>query len=105
MADGASEEEELPLLLPEVVLEEAVAAVIPLAVSRQFVTTLWVRPSADLFAVFIQLMNELNSFLVNMLELAEVAEEELPLPRKVELLLPPVLLLVLVFFVLTANAV
>ncbi len=40
MADGASEEEELPLLMPVVVLEEAVAGVIPLAVSRQFVTTL-----------------------------------------------------------------
>jgi hypothetical protein len=63
-----------------------------------------VRPSGDLFAVFMQLVNELNSFLVNMLEFAvEVAEEELPPPRKVEL--PPVLLLVLVFFILTASAV
>ena len=109
MAEGANEEEELPLLLPVAVLEEAVAGEIPLAVSRQFVTTLWVRPSGDLFAVFMQLVNELNSFLVNMLEFAvEVAEEEeLPSPRKVELplLLPPVLLLVLVFFVLTASAV
>ena len=108
MAEGANEEEELLLLLPVVVLEEAVAGEIPLAVSRQFVTTLWVRPSGDLFAVFMQLVNELNSFLVNILEFAvEVAEEELPPPRKVELplLLPPVLLLVLVFFVLTASAV
>ena len=43
-ADGAKEgEEPLLLLLPVVVLEEAavvVAGVIPLAVSRQFVTTL-----------------------------------------------------------------
>ena len=42
-ADGASEgEEPLLLLLPVVVLEEAVAVVgvIPLAVSRQFVATL-----------------------------------------------------------------
>ena len=40
--DGASEEEELLLLLPVVVLEELapVVGVIPLAVSRQFVTTL-----------------------------------------------------------------
>jgi hypothetical protein len=133
MAEGANEEEELPLLLSVVVLEEAVAGEIPLAVSRQFVTTLWVRPSGDLFAVFMQLVNELNSFLVNMLEFAvevaeeeeevaeeeeeeeEVAEEEeeeeeeeeVPSPRKVELplLLPPVLLLVLVFFILTASAV
>ena len=72
------------------------------------VTTLCVRPSADLLATFIQLTNELNSFLVSMLELAVVvAEEELPPPpRKLELpLLLPVLLLTLVFFVLTANAV
>jgi hypothetical protein len=59
-------------LLLVVVLEEA--EMIPLAVSRQFVTTLRVRPS-DLFAVFIQLINELSCFLVSMLELGVVAEE------------------------------
>jgi hypothetical protein len=107
VADGTREGEER-LLLPVVVLE-AVAGVIPFAVSRQFVTTLCVRPSVDLFAVFIQLINGLNSFLVSMLELAVVVAEEglPPPPRKLELppLLLPVLLLTLVFFVLTANAV
>jgi hypothetical protein len=38
VADGAIEGEEL--LLPVVVLEEVVVEVVPLAVSRQFVTTL-----------------------------------------------------------------
>jgi hypothetical protein len=113
-ADGANEGEELLLLplLPVIVLEEAaavVAGVMPLAVSRQFVATLWVRPSVDLFAVFIQLMNELSSFLVNILELAVVVAEEEPPPGMVKPppLLPPVLLLPLVpvFFAVTANAV
>jgi hypothetical protein len=97
--DGDPEEEEPLLLLPVVVLE------IPLAVSRQFVTTLWVRPSDDLFAVFIQLMNELSSFLVNALGLAVVAEEDEEVPPMVKP--PPVLPLLLlppVFFE-TANAV
>jgi hypothetical protein len=96
------------LLLPVVVLEEAVVVVgvIPLAVSRQFVTTLCVRPSVDLLAVFIQLMNELSSFLVNALGLAVVAEEDEEVPPMVNpppvlplLLLPPLL------FFETANAV
>jgi hypothetical protein len=39
-----------------------------LAISRQFVNTLWVRPS-DLFAAFKQFMSELNSSLVRTLEL------------------------------------
>jgi hypothetical protein len=73
MVDGPGERE---LLLPLVVLEEVVVVVIPLEVSRQLVTTLWVRPSTDLFAVFIQLMNELNCFLVKVLELGVVEEEE-----------------------------
>ena len=108
-ADGASEgEEPLLLLLPVVVLEEAVVVVgvIPLAVSRQFVTTLCVRPSVDLFAVFIQLMNELSSFLVNALGLAVVAEDE-EVPPMVKP--PPELLLLLVLllpsFFEAANAV
>jgi hypothetical protein len=52
---------------------------VPLAMSRQFVTTLCVRPCPDLFAVFMQLMNELNCFLVRVLVLGvpvEVEEEE-----------------------------
>jgi hypothetical protein len=110
VTDGAREGEEL-LLPPVVVPEEAAVAVgvIPLAVSRQFVTTLWVRPSVDLLAVLMQLMRELSSFLVNTLGLAVVAEEEeappvvepppeLPLLLVVLLLLPP-------FFFETANAV
>jgi hypothetical protein len=107
--DGASEgEEPLLLLLPVVVLEEAAAVVgvIPLAVSRQFVATLWVRPSVDLFAVFIQLMNELSSFLVNALGLAVVAEDE-EVPPMVKP--PPELLLLLMLllpsFFEAANAV
>jgi hypothetical protein len=87
-------------LLPPlvVVLEEAAVAagVIPLAVSRQFVTTLCVRPSVDLFAVFMQATNELSSFLVNALGLAVVAEEEEEVPPMAnpppELLLPVPLL-------------
>jgi hypothetical protein len=51
--------DKLPLL---VLLEAAdvvgIGAIGPLAVSRQFVTTLCVRPSDDLFAVFIQLIEE-----------------------------------------------
>ena len=107
MADGASEGEEL-LLPPVVVLEEAaVVGVIPLAVSRQFVTTLCVRPSVDLLAVFMQLMNELNSFLVNALVLAVVAEDEEAPPMVKP---PPELFLLLVVLLLpfllgTANAV
>ena len=63
------------------------------------------RPSDDLFAVFIQLMNELSSFLVNALGLAVVAEEDEEVPPMVNpppvlpLLLPPPLL-----FFETANA-
>jgi hypothetical protein len=73
----------------------AEAGVMPLAISRQFVTILGVRP-CDLFAVFIQLVNELNSFLVNTLELgvavaAEEGEEEEPPPRVVIPLVWPVL--------------
>ena len=49
------------MLVAEDVVE---ASVVHLAMSRQFVTTLCMRPSADLFAVFMQLMNELNCFLV-----------------------------------------
>jgi hypothetical protein len=106
--DGDPEGEEPLLLLPVVVLEEAVVVVgvIPLAVSRQFVTTLCVRPSVDLLAVFMQLMNELSSFLVNALGLAVVAEEDEEVPPMVNpppvlpLLLPPPLL-----FFETANAV
>jgi hypothetical protein len=65
--------------MPPTLVEE----VIPLAVSRQFVTTLWVR-LCDLFAVVIQLMNEFNSFLGRALGLvvvlaAEAEAEELPL--------------------------
>jgi hypothetical protein len=64
-----------------------------------------VRPS-DLFAVFIQLMNELNSFLVSVFELEAVVAEEEPPPRVVKPLLPPpVLLLLLPVFLETANAV
>jgi hypothetical protein len=65
-----------------------------------------VRPSADLFAVFIQLVNELNCFLVSVFELGVVAEEEEEeeevgtSPR----VLRPLPLLGLVFFE-TANAV
>jgi hypothetical protein len=78
-----------------VLVVEAEAETVPLAMSRQFVTTLWVRPS-DLFAVFIQLMGELNSFLFKTLELrlreaAEEEDEELP-PR---VLTPLVCLVVL----------
>jgi hypothetical protein len=54
-------------------------------------------------------MNELSSFLVNILELAVVVAEEEPPPGMVKPppLLPPVLLLPLVpvFFAVTANAV
>jgi hypothetical protein len=104
MAEGVSEGELLLLVGLVVVRDEAVAELIPLAVSRQFVTTLCVRPSADLFAKFIQLMNELNSFLVNVFELgvvvAEEEEEEEP-PRVIN---PPLLLELLLFFE-TANAV
>jgi hypothetical protein len=69
-----------------------------------------VRPSVDLFAVFIQLMNELSSFLVNALGLDVVAEEEEEAPPMVKP--PPELPLLLVvvpllppFFFKTANAV
>ena len=76
MVDDPSDRE-LLLPLPLVVLEEeAVVEVSPLAVSRQLVTILWVRPSADLFAVFIELVNELNCFLVSVFELGVVAEYE-----------------------------
>ena len=108
--DGGSDGEEL-LLPPVVVLEEAalaVVGVIPLAVSRQFVTILWVRPSVDLFAVFIQLMNELSSFLVNALGLAVVAEEdeeEVPPMVKPPPVLPLLLVVPLLFLLETANAV
>jgi hypothetical protein len=52
MAEGVSEGELLLLVGLVVVRDEAVAELIPLAVSRQFVTTLRVRPSADLFEVY-----------------------------------------------------
>jgi hypothetical protein len=106
-ADSPSEGEELLLLLPVVVLEEAaVVGVIPLAVSRQFVTTLCVTPSVDLFAVFIQLMNELSSFLVNALRLDVVAEEEEEEDVPATVKPPPELLLPLPpDFFETANAV
>jgi hypothetical protein len=98
-------------LLPPlvVVLEEAAVAagVIPLAVSRQFVTTLCVRPSVDLFAVFMQATNELSSFLVNALGLAVVAEEEVPPMANPppELLLPVPLLPPPPFLSETASAI
>ena len=64
------------------------------------------RPSVDLFAVFIQLMNELSSFLVNALGLAVVAEDE-EVPPMVKP--PPELLLLLMLllpsFFEAANAV
>jgi hypothetical protein len=81
---GAGDEGLLLVAALEVVLEEA--RVMPLAVSRQFVTTLWVRP-CDLFAVFIQLINELNSFLVRLLVLGVLAAA-LP-PRVVVAVRPP----------------
>jgi hypothetical protein len=86
------------------VLEEAVVEVTPLAVSRQSVTTLWVRPSADLFAVFIQLVNELNSFLVNVFELGVIAEDEEEEEEGTSPRVRPLPLLGLVFFE-TANAI
>jgi hypothetical protein len=64
-----------------------------------------VRPSADLFAVFMQLMNELSSFLDNALGLDVAVEEDEEVPPMVKP--PPVLPLLLlppVFFE-TANAV
>ena len=60
------------------------------------------RPSVDLFAVFIQLTNELSSFLVNALGLAVVVEEDEEVPPELLLLL---LVLLPSFFFETANAV
>lgn len=77
--DGSSNDK-LPLLvLLEVADVVGIGAIVPLAMSRQFVTTLCVRPCPDLFAVFTQLMNELNCFLVRVFGLGvpvEVEEEE-----------------------------
>jgi hypothetical protein len=67
-----------------------------------------VRPSDDLFAVFIQLMNELSSFLVNALGLVVVAEEdeeEVPPMVKPPPVLPLLLVVPLLFLLETANAV
>ena len=69
------------LLLLEAAEEDVVGidVNVPLAMSRQFVTTLCVRPCPDLFAVFTQLMNELNCFLVRVFGVGvpvEVEEEE-----------------------------
>jgi hypothetical protein len=92
----------LPVLL-EAAEDLVDVSIVPLAISRQFVTTLCVRPCIDLFAVFIQLMNELSCFLIRMFGLGmlvEVEEEEdgdeETLPRVVT---PPLL------FFETANAV
>jgi hypothetical protein len=68
-----------------------------------------VRP-CDLLAVFIQLINELNSFLVRVLVFVVVVEEEEegePPPRVRPLALPVLLLLLLleVFFFGAANAI
>jgi hypothetical protein len=63
-----------------------------------------VRPSADLFAVFIQLVNELNCFLVKVFELGVVAEEEEDEEGTSPRVLRPLPLLGLVFFE-TANAI
>jgi hypothetical protein len=63
-----------------------------------------VRPSGDLFAVFIQLVNELNCFLVSVFELGAVAEEEEEEEGTSPRVLRPLLLLGPVFFE-TANAV
>ena len=63
------------------------------------------RPSVDLFAVFMQLMNELSSFLDNALGLDVAVEEDEEVPPMVKP--PPVLPLLLlrpVFFE-TANPV
>jgi hypothetical protein len=60
-----------------------------------------VRPSGDLFAVFMQLVNELSSFLVRVLGLAVAAEEE---EEEEEEPPPPRVLVLLLFFDLTANA-
>jgi hypothetical protein len=68
-----------------------------------------VRPSVDLFAVFMQATNELSSFLVKALGLAEEEEEELPPmakpPPEVLLLLVPLLPPPPPFLLETASAV
>jgi hypothetical protein len=63
-----------------------------------------VRPSADLFAVFIQLINELSSFLDRLLVLGAAAAE-VPPRVVVPLLLLLLLLLLVLFFFVAAKAI
>jgi hypothetical protein len=97
--EGSINDDEVNLPVSLEAAEDVVdGSIVPLAMSRQFVTTLWVIPCTALFAVFMQLMNELICFLVRVFGpgMPVEVEEEMP-PRVVT---PPPLL-----FFETANAV